>query len=394
MYPDFGFFVHETFGVDIPALSLFKMFGFMLACAFFAAGYILHLELKRKEREGKMHGTAATMTVGEPVTTGELVGTGLYGFVFGAKFVFIMTSFSDIVNDPAAALFDPRKMNLWGVLGGLAVGSFFAYSKYAEKKKAQLPAPKTVDYTIMPHERTGDLIIVAAVSGLVGAKIFAISEYMDQFWADPIGTFFSGSGLAFFGGLIGGTIACLVFARYIKVSILQLMDAAAPSLIVGYGVGRIGCQLSGDGDWGIANTAPVPSWWFLPKWIWAYDFPHNVSEVGEHIAGCVGKYCNHLPEPVYPTSFYETLLCGLIFLILWALRKRIKLAGALFFLYFFLNGIERFLIEFVRVNDRYNTLGFMLSQAQLIAIGLMLTGVTGIAVLWWLDRKKNSAANF
>ena len=114
---------------------------------------------------------------------------------------------------------------------------------------------------------------------------------------------------------------------------LVVMDAVAPALMVGYGVGRIGCQLSGDGDWGIANTAAQPDWWFLPDWMWAYTYPHNVLNEGVRIAGCEWQYCYELSPAVYPTPFYETIMAFIIVGILWILRKRIKPAGTLFFVY-------------------------------------------------------------
>ena len=157
--------------------------------------------------------------------------------------------------------------------------------------------------------------------------------------------------------------------------------------MLAYGVGRIGCQVAGDGDWGIANTKPNPFSW-LPDWMWSYTYPHNVNEAGDPIAGCVGKYCNELSTPVYPTPFYEVIMGLLLFALLWSLRKKIKVPGRIFALYLMVNGLERFLIEKIRVNTRLNLFGFQPTQAEVISTLLFLTGL----FLWiWLGRKQKKS---
>jgi prolipoprotein diacylglyceryltransferase len=118
---------------------------------------------------------------------------------------------------------------------------------------------------------------------------------------------------------------------------------------------------------------------FLPNWMFAFDFPHNVNSEGVPIPGCEGgQYCNRLPLPVFPTAFYETLMGLLIFFALWMLRKRITIPGVIFSIYLVLNGFERFFIEKIRVNSVYHIFGIKSTQAELIAIILILLGVLGI----------------
>jgi len=145
--------------------------------------------------------------------------------------------------------------------------------------------------------------------------------------------------------------------------------------MLAYGIGRIGCQMSGDGDWGVPNLAPKPHWLsWAPDWIWAFKFPHNVNGEGVAIPGCVGKYCSELPFPVFPTSFYESVVCILLFLFLWSIRNKIKAPGVLFGIYMILAGIERFFIELIRVNTKYNVAGIRFTQAELISIFMILGG--------------------
>ncbi|MFI5185671.1 MAG: prolipoprotein diacylglyceryl transferase, partial [Chitinophagales bacterium] len=261
---------------------------------------------------------------------------------------------------------------------------------------------------------------------LLGAKLFDIFENWSDFLKDPSSFIFSPAGLTFYGGLICAALAIWFYAKKHKIGFWNLNDAAAPALMLAYAIGRIGCQVSGDGDWGIYNsayavdannkiTAAAPGQFqkileanstfflrnhkeftdvpnknftkpgglsFLPNWMFAYDFPHNVNDEGVRIANCVSdKYCNHLPAPVFPTSLYETIVCLLLFSILWALRKKLKVPGTLFAVYLMLNGIERFFIEKIRVNNRMNLFGFHPTQAEVISTLLFFTGLILYIVL-------------
>jgi phosphatidylglycerol:prolipoprotein diacylglycerol transferase len=248
-----------------------------------------------------------------------------------------------------------------------------------------------------PHERVGDITMVAAISGLLGAKIFAIlesAENIQAFLKDPIHTFFSGSGIAMYGGLIGGFIGVYWFVKNkLKMNPIHMMDAVAPGLIMAYAVGRIGCQLSGDGDWGIVASAQ-PTWWFLPDWMWAYDFPRNVTNSSGHtreiIAEVNGQYNTRLTPSVYPTPFYETIMSTLIGIFLWSIRKKLTVPGTLFMIYLVLNGVERFFIEKIRVNDKIHAWGLTFTQAELIAVLLMIIGTLGGIVLYMSSKKRTT----
>ena len=228
---------------------------------------------------------------------------------------------------------------------------------------------------IHPYDLVGNITIIAAISGIIGAKIFHNLENFQDFLADPIGQLIAFSGLTFYGGLIFGAISVVVYCRKYKINVLHLMDSAAPALMLAYGIGRIGCQMSGDGDWGIVNLAPKPEWLSLfPDWVWSYNFPNNVINAGVYIEGCTGKFCSVLPQPVWPTALYEVVICITLFFVLWLIRKKIKVAGMLFAIYLIMNGIERFFIEKIRVNTEYNILGGI-TQAEIISFCLIITGL-------------------
>ncbi|MBA3648740.1 MAG: prolipoprotein diacylglyceryl transferase [Chitinophagales bacterium] len=372
MYPTISDLIKDLFGIYIP-LPI-QSFGFMMAVSFFFAAWTLAMELKRKEKAGLLFPVKKNVIEGAPATILDLILNALGGFIVGYKLVAIVLDYKSFVGDPQSFLLSTRG----NLLGGAALGIILLYLKYREKEKQRLPQPEKRQIEIYPHQLVGDITIVAAVSGLLGAKIFDNLEHIDSFIADPITSLLSFSGLTFYGGLIFGAIAVLYFARKNKISVLHLADAAAPGLILAYGIGRIGCQLAGDGDWGIVNFNPKPSWFFFPHWAWAYNYPHNVIQEGIAIPDCVGKFCYQLAHPVYPTPLYETTAALLIFFFLWSIRKKIRVPGMIFSIYLLLNGIERFLVELIRVNVQYHFMGINATQAEIIGVVMVVLGITGI----------------
>lgn len=230
---------------------------------------------------------------------------------------------------------------------------------------------------VAPQEIVPNMTLAVLVAGIVGARLFHILEHSDSFMAAPWDMIFSRSGLSIFGGLILGTIAGVIFVRRWHLPARPLCDAIAPAMMLGYAVGRIGCQVSGDGDWGTAaNMALKPDW--LPMWMWAQTYDNNI--VGEIIAA----------PGVYPTPMYETAMGLLCFGVLWALRKHPFQAGWLFALYLLMAGVERLLIEQIRVNPVLDMGAFHATQAEMIAVALIGFGLAGLAVLG--RRAKREAA--
>lgn len=187
-------------------------------------------------------------------------------------------------------------------------------------------------------------------------------------------------------------------------------------MMLAYAIGRIGCQVSGDGDWGIINSAFISNnlgesllaspeqfntalhthsaylsskfgtidqmhianfkpFLGLPNWMFAYTYPHNVVGDGVSLANCSGLHCNYLPLPVFPTPFYELTACLVLFFILWMLRNKLKIPGQMAGLYLIFNGTERFFIEKIRVNATYNIAGMHITQAEIISLLLVITGL-------------------
>jgi phosphatidylglycerol:prolipoprotein diacylglycerol transferase len=199
-----------------------------------------------------------------------------------------------------------------------------------------------------PVDWAYEIVFSALLGGVIGARGYYVVQNYSQVKHDLLGSIFSGSGLVWYGGAIGGAIGVLLWMRWRKQFELQMFDMCATALALGYAIGRIGCQVSGDGDYGIRSHLP-----------WAMGYPHGT-----------------LPTPpgvtVQPTPIYETVAMCLVAYLLWRLRDKVR-PGVVFALYLVLSGLERFLVEFIRRNKEV-LVGLTAPQVEslvLLAIGLV-----------------------
>jgi phosphatidylglycerol:prolipoprotein diacylglycerol transferase len=204
-----------------------------------------------------------------------------------------------------------------------------------------------------PLDWAYEITFAALIGGVVGARAYYVIQNYDQTKHDLLGSVFSGSGLVWYGGAIGGAIGVVAWMRWRHVIELSMFDMCATALALGYAIGRIGCQVSGDGDYGIRSSLP-----------WAMGYPHGT-----------------LPTPpgvkVQPTPIYETVAMCLLAYGLWRLRDRVR-PGVVFALYLLLSGLERFLVEFIRRNSEVLA---GLTSPQLESIALMLIGSLWLALM-------------
>jgi phosphatidylglycerol---prolipoprotein diacylglyceryl transferase len=396
MYPDLSYFFHDIFGSQPDNwLSIFKTFGFVLALAFLASALFYFLELKRKAEQGFLPSHKVKIRVGALATTADLVSSGLAGLLLGGKILYAFQHADAFKVDPASIILS-GKMNWVGAILGafLAAGSTW-FDAWRKRK----PEPIDREITVWPHHLISEMTVWAAVGGIFGAKIFDMLDNWESTMHDPWGALASGGGLAIYGGLLGGFITVVSFILSKKIPLLHAMDACAPALVMGYAVGRVGCQLSGDGDWGLPNLAQKPNWLgFLPDWMWSFDYPRNVLGRGyfDDISGnenvkiatdCAYQYCYKLAQPVWPTPFYETILALIVFGILWSIRKKIAAPGVLFMIYLFLIGLERIIVEQIRVNVVHDWFGMKMTQAELISGILMIVGSIGSFIFYQKYRR-------
>jgi phosphatidylglycerol:prolipoprotein diacylglycerol transferase len=203
-----------------------------------------------------------------------------------------------------------------------------------------------------PVDWAYEIVFAALLGGVVGARAYYVIQNYSEVKHDLIGSIFSGSGLVWYGGAIGGAIAVLAWMRWRQAFELRMFDMCATALALGYAIGRIGCQVSGDGDYGIRSSLP-----------WAMGYPHGT-----------------LPTPpgvrVQPTPIYETVAMCLLAYLLWRLRYRVR-PGVVFALYLVGSGLERFLVEFIRRNKEVlvGLTGPQVESLVLLAIGLLWLGL-------------------
>jgi phosphatidylglycerol:prolipoprotein diacylglycerol transferase len=204
-----------------------------------------------------------------------------------------------------------------------------------------------------PVDWAYEIVFAALIGGVVGARGYYLIERYDQVKHDILGNVFSGSGLVWYGGAIGGAIGVIAWMRWRKVLELRMFDMCATALALGYAIGRIGCQVSGDGDYGIRSSLP-----------WAMGYPHGT-----------------VPTPpgvrVQPTPIYETVTMCLLAYLLWKLRDRVR-PGVVFACYLLGSGLERFLVEFIRRNKEVLA---GLTAPQLESVALMAIGLAWLALM-------------
>ena len=420
MYPNLYYVFKAWFGVEWKGLQFLNTFGLMVAMGFLVAAFFISLELKRKEKQGLLFPRDETILVGKPASFIDLLINFITGFLFGYKMIGLFIDKPDAIN-PQDYIFSTQG----NIIAGIALGTILAVLKWRDANKQKLQQPEKRVVRIWPHDRVGDIVIISLISGILGAKLFDNFENWDDFIQHPMERIFSAGGLTFYGGFIVAAIAIAWYAKSKNIKLAHLIDAIAPAMMLAYAVGRIGCQVAGDGDWGIYNSAYItdnanktllakpgeftaqlnkysthflngdrkseglqavphhafvaPSW--VPTWLVAYNYPQNVNKDGITMSNTTDEHNKVLPVPVYPTPLYETIICTLLFAFLWGIRKRIKTAGVVTGIYLILNGAERFTIEKIRVNSHNNFWGMSLSQAEIISFSLMLAGLLIIGIV-------------
>jgi phosphatidylglycerol---prolipoprotein diacylglyceryl transferase len=276
----------------------------------------------------------------------------------------------------------PVKVYSYGLMLGIAflLGSYILAGDFRRKK--------------IDPAMASSMTLIAVVFGVAGAKILHLIEEWDAFVQNPVGMAFSAGGLTWYGGFILAMIAATVYIRKKKVPLLRVWDSLGLALILAYGVGRVGCHLSGDGDYGTPTTASWGTIYALgtakpsamlqeyfqqnpeQRAYWKYDSLRVIFAGRDRMGNAYSRF-DEL-TPLHPTPLYELLLGIVGFGILWWLRTRLHPDGRLFMVYLMLGSVFRFAVEFLRVNPR---LFAGLSEAQLFSIAIFTIGLAGFLFL-------------
>jgi len=208
-------------------------------------------------------------------------------------------------------------------------------------------------------EQMWSLVVWVFFAGLVGARLLSVANAPSAFWRDPLGELLAGSGFVWYGGLIGGMSAAWWIHRRYHMRFVTVLDCTSLGLAIGQAIGRIGCHIAGDGDWGTVSNLP----WAVAydRAIVGWDYPPGVR--------------------VHPTPIYEALAYTAVFFVLLGLRKRSLPEGSLFAVYLVSSSLARFLVEFIRINP---PLALGLTESQWIALALLVVGVT------WIVRQRSA----
>lgn len=225
---------------------------------------------------------------------------------------------------------------------------------------------KELERRNLPEKIGTEVTLIAIIFGIIGSKGAHLIENWDKFVKDPVGMAFNAGGLTFYGGLILTTIVLIIYFRVKKMPFLYMADLIVPSLAIAYGIGRIGCHLAGDGDYGFPTNLP-----------WGTDYsngtvPPSLLFMNTEYAG--------LPDntPLHPTPVYEFIMAAATFALLYYLRKKKIGQGKVFMTYLVLTGVARFFVEFLRWNPK---LMLGLSEAQLISVVMVAGGLIGYLYL-------------
>ena len=229
-------------------------------------------------------------------------------------------------------------------LGEIAIPSFWAMA-FLAFFVALLVIRRDMHERGMPERQAYDMVLWAYIGGWVGARLFVIPTGWQYFVEAPVAFLLSGSGWVWYGGVIGGAVAVLVWARRVGIPGLVIADVAAPALAIGLAIGRLGCQLAGDGDYGVPTDLP-----------WGMSYPDGVVPTTDR---------------VHPTPIYELICYVAIFVVLWRQRHRGLPNGALIAQYLIYSGVARFAVEFLRRNPDW-LVG--LTTAQWMSIGSVAIG--------------------
>jgi phosphatidylglycerol:prolipoprotein diacylglycerol transferase len=380
-------FLNAIFSTDFFPNIPFNTYGFFVAVGFMMAAIFASKELKRRGELGMIPSFPTLEVIGEKPKWQDFLFPVIVGFLIGMKIVGALIHNPSILTqgqDTVAFFFSKEGYVIYGFIGALLSA---AYTYYSIQKNV-LPKPEEKQIEIKPEDLIGELVFVAAIFGVVGASVFEIiqpnsSMTLIELFSDPMNFL---SGLTIYGGLAFGIVGVTIYALYRKIKPFVLFDAIAPTFILAMAFGRMGCHFSGDGDWGIVSSNPAPAW--LPEYFWSNTYAHNVINEGVAIPGCVGNYCQQLPQGVFPTAIYEIIMFLILFVIMWSIRKKVThIPGFMFMVLFVVSGIERFPIEMIRVTDRFPSF-FNLSQAQIISVFMVIIGVGGM--LYLQNRYKNT----
>ncbi len=379
MYPTISSLLEDLFQITVP-LPIYT-YGFLVSIAMLFATLLLRAELKRKEKDGKYLPVVEISKEKYEPTKFDFFLWWLTGILLGYKIVFLALNYTNFTSDPQGLILSFRGSWIGAIIGATIVYGLTVYvrrqnNRYSENSNYEETHPYSLSWT---------MLLISIGFTFLGAKTFYHIEHWENFVKAPFNELLKVNRLTFYGGLIFALVALTWYSNKYNVRPLHFLDSIAPALALAYSIGRMGCHLSGDGDWGIvASYENIPN--ILPEWFWAYDYPNNVINAGILIDNCASNFCHVLPEAVYPTPLWESCCAFVLFLTLWILRKQIKIPGIIFGIYLISSSYARILIEQIRINPKFDFFGNSMSQAEIISFFLL--GIGFLLLIYSIFKRK------
>jgi phosphatidylglycerol---prolipoprotein diacylglyceryl transferase len=364
MYPNLSYLLHDILYTPVDNwTSIFQMSGLSLVFTFIICALLLKQEITYRENIGLINPIVQSNIIKHV----ENISMFILCSISGYKIFYVFFNVSTFIHDPRGVI-----LSINGSFIGFIISALFSFIVLKKSDKT--------NSIILFSEIIWSLSAIIVTFTLFGIKLFGILEV--DFSGKSFQEIFNSSGTNFYGGLTGGVFAGYLICRFYKVDLGDLLNSFAPIVMIGYSIGRLGCHVSGDGCWGKINNIPKPSWFIIPNWLWSYNYPQNVINEGKAIPNLFCKHSMMLETNVFPTSLYESIFGFIMFFILKSFREKLLRPYQLFICFLFLMGIQRFFIEFIRVNNKYTFVGLYLSQAQFFSLFLIL-----IATLFLINYK-------
>lgn len=347
MYPDFSYIFHDFFHTEVDGIgSALKTYPFFIGLAIFIS--IVWIEKALRERVN----VDATMTNKMP---------GLYLLILTSSAALGSKTLSYGNQADSASPF-----SMAGALSGLVLGAMVVYFLNLKIAHKKFPLPYLVRDSIL---------FIVTLAFIVSKAGGVIETFIRGKNIAENATSLLYTGVSYHWAFLGGIIAACLYFKNSTIKTHQFFDAIAPVIMISYGIGRLGCHFSGDGDWGIENLCAKPFWFPFPDSWWRFDFPHNVAGIGIPLKDCAYHYCSVLEKPVWPSSLYEGLLGITAGVIFWRIRKQLGRPYLMFGWVLLISAVLRIIIENFRVTDKYNIFDIGISQAQIFYIFVAVIGV-------------------
>jgi phosphatidylglycerol---prolipoprotein diacylglyceryl transferase len=378
MYPDFSYILHDLMDTPLDnSFAIFRTYGLIIVFDIILCMYLLKAKFIEKEKLETI-----PLVVERQILIYFLIFFNiLMCLVLGFNFNSIISRIN--LSEKVIGVFYHNSAKIPVVV--LAIGlivSYFQYKffmlKYMRKK------------TFVLSSQIYNLVAFIMLGSILGSIFLGFFEdgNLPNHSINYIEVFQKTN---YYGGLIGGLIFGVIYFKFYKLPVFILFDSVAPILMLGYSIGRLACHFSGDGDWGIVNNSTKPTW--IPHFLWGCNYPNNVLNEGVVIENMSCKYFHVLNNQVFPTSLYEFILALIGFFILFVNSSKTRTPYFITCLFLLILSIERFLIEFIRVNPKISILGFRLTQAQIISSMMLLISVIFFLQLF-LKKKENRKREF